>query len=46
MAKSRGGHAAVLLPKDRVLVVGGLNFDEDTAPEHGLATTEIYHQKT
>jgi N-acetylneuraminic acid mutarotase len=46
MAKSRGGHSAVLLPKDRVLVLGGLNFDEDTAPEHGLATTEIYQQKT
>jgi N-acetylneuraminic acid mutarotase len=42
MTKSRGGHAAVLLPKNQVLVIGGLNFDPDTKPEHGLATTEIY----
>jgi N-acetylneuraminic acid mutarotase len=43
MCKSRGGHQAVLLGHSRVLVIGGLNFDADTDPEHGLASTELYH---
>ena len=35
-----------MLKHDRVLVIGGLNFDDDTDPEHGLASTEVYRRRS
>jgi hypothetical protein len=42
MCKARGGHQAFSLNHNRVLVIGGLNFDDETDPQHALASTELY----